>query len=77
VRIPRRLLENAKLRPGDRVDVEEVPGGGLSHDEAPTGLVWEGALLVVDGEPSDELAAEMNRLRKEDLARELRDCRPR
>jgi antitoxin component of MazEF toxin-antitoxin module len=77
VRIPRRLLEKAKLRPGDRVDVEEVPGGVLLHGEAPPGLAWEGALLVVDGEPSDDFAAEMNRLKKEDLARELRNCRPR
>ncbi len=69
VRIPRRVLEKAKLRPGDPVEVELVPGGVLLHGEAPPGLVWEQGLLVVDGEPNEEFAAEVKRMIKEDRDR--------
>jgi len=47
VRIPRGVLDHAKLKPGDRVAIEQVPGGILLHPPAPPGLAWERGFLVV------------------------------
>ena len=76
IRLPRRVLAKAKLRPGDPIEVESVFGGVLLHGAAPPGLRWEQGLLVVDDEPSDEFIAELKRMKQEDLDREIRRCWP-
>lgn len=77
VRLPRRVLARARLRPGDSIEVESVFGGVLLHGKAPPGLRWEQGLLVVDDDgPSDEFVAELKRMKKEDLDREMRRCWP-
>lgn len=53
VRIPRGVLDKAKLKPGDAIEIEQVPGGMLLHPPAPPGLAWERGLLVVVPEEDD------------------------
>ena len=76
IQIPRRVLAKARIAPGDEIEVESVFGGLLLHGRAPRGLRWEQGILVIDddGAPSEEFVAELKRMKKEDLDRELRRC---
>jgi antitoxin component of MazEF toxin-antitoxin module len=76
VRIPRRLLSKAKLKPGDAVEFEVRRGELVVHPAAPPGMVWEQGMLVVDGTPSQAFLKELQRIKQEDLDREMRKCWP-
>jgi bifunctional DNA-binding transcriptional regulator/antitoxin component of YhaV-PrlF toxin-antitoxin module len=76
VRIPASLLRKAGVKPGDPVEVEEALGGVLIRPPAPPGLKWEKGFLVIPGEPSEEFVKGLERMKKEDLDREIRRCWP-
>ena len=74
VRIPRKLLEAAGLRPGDTVEIDASTGGVTVRPAEGQGLVREGGLLVHDGVPEEDLIAAERRMRREDDAALLRRC---
>jgi AbrB family looped-hinge helix DNA binding protein len=74
VRIPKRVLDKAKIRPGDSVEFEEVPGGVLLHPPAPPGLVWDRGRLVIEGPPLEDPLDAVRRCDREDEERLIRRC---
>jgi ferric-dicitrate binding protein FerR (iron transport regulator) len=68
VRIPRRMLAKAKLKPGDEVEIEATRDGVTLHPPAPEGLVWDRGLLVIDGKPLEDPVKAVRRLEREDAA---------